>query len=95
MQPCTVSNAMQQAGQGMAAKVWKPWHPALLHGNMLQPYQGLAASCDCDINDVLLLVEFPKLQVFLVVVSSTCASTQHRVNICCSAHASATRDRTA
>lgn len=37
-----------------------------------KPHQGLAASCDCDIYDVFLFVEFPELQILLVVVSGTC-----------------------
>lgn len=35
-------------------------------------YQRLAASCDRDIYDVFLLVEFSELQVFLVIIASTC-----------------------
>lgn len=36
-------------------------------------HQRLATSCHCDIYDVFLFVELPELQVFLIIISSTCA----------------------
>jgi hypothetical protein len=59
-----------QRQQARRARKWLPQ----LQEEQTPPHQGLAASRDCDVYDVFLFVEFSKLQVFLVVVSSTCAA---------------------